>query len=369
MTSLPVLSLPRYHSGSFCPPGVICAGDGSSQNERSLEDQLHQAKVSFAHEESNYCPAGVVGAGDGSSMTERYTDFFVHRTAQPSSTSPAAETSKTETETFMDATVISTGSCSAAAPPGAKARSAFASGNISQVESVGSASGLKHRVAKAVLASAKKMDPHLDVDLVEALMEGLSGEEAMTLVRDFISVPEAQGGDEDFNEGTRNGTTEGGFQEKMSGNEDGDGEPGAEYELLDGEWTWEKIKDRLKENPGRSVCVVAGAGGLAVVATPGIFSGPALWLLGFGPGGVVAGSWAASIHSTIGIVAAGSKFAIMQSAGAGGAGLAIVNSAIQGGAWVVAGMSALYTGVNEFLSDDDAKESEGEQKPWFESWL
>lgn len=52
-------------------------------------------------------------------------------------------------------------------------------------------------------------------------------------------------------------------------------------------------------------------------------------------------SIASGIQSVIGNVAAGSVFAIAQSAGAGGAGLAAVNAAIQGGGAVVMGSSGV----------------------------
>ena len=81
---------------------------------------------------------------------------------------------------------------------------------------------------------------------------------------------------------------------------------------------------------------VAGAvvGGTALVVAAPI----ALPVLGFGAGGVAAGSAAAAVHGVIGNVVAGSVFATLQSAGAAGlagttyAGLAAVGAA--GGAAV-----------------------------------
>jgi hypothetical protein len=49
----------------------------------------------------------------------------------------------------------------------------------------------------------------------------------------------------------------------------------------------------------------------------------------------IIGTIAAGIHSTIGNVVAGSVFATLQSAGAGGTGLAVVNGAIQVGGAVL----------------------------------
>ncbi|KAH9893777.1 hypothetical protein F4778DRAFT_748456 [Xylariomycetidae sp. FL2044] len=70
---------------------------------------------------------------------------------------------------------------------------------------------------------------------------------------------------------------------------------------------------------GGTVC----AAGLITVAAPAAVVG----LAGFGSGGVVGGSLAAAIQGGIGNVAAGSAFAICQSAGAGGAGATVVSMA------------------------------------------
>ncbi|OJJ59324.1 hypothetical protein ASPSYDRAFT_67485 [Aspergillus sydowii CBS 593.65] len=73
----------------------------------------------------------------------------------------------------------------------------------------------------------------------------------------------------------------------------------------------------------------------AVVAFPSLMVTPALSAAGFGAAGVKACSLAAGAHSVIGNIAAGSVFATMQSAGAGGAGLAALNGATQVGAAAV----------------------------------
>ncbi|KAK0726408.1 hypothetical protein B0T21DRAFT_413742 [Apiosordaria backusii] len=72
-----------------------------------------------------------------------------------------------------------------------------------------------------------------------------------------------------------------------------------------------------------------------------LFAAPLFAAAGFGPGGIIAGSIAAAAQSMIGNVVAGSVFAILQSAGAGGAGAAVVNGVIQGlGTGVAAGVLA-----------------------------
>ncbi|KAL4900589.1 hypothetical protein BDW74DRAFT_161739 [Aspergillus multicolor] len=77
------------------------------------------------------------------------------------------------------------------------------------------------------------------------------------------------------------------------------------------------------------------AAGLTVAAAPGIVITLVLSALGFTAGGVKAGSLAAGAHGLHGNVVAGSLFAVLQSAGAGGAGLAVLNGAAQVGGLAV----------------------------------
>ncbi|RTE74595.1 hypothetical protein BHE90_010963 [Fusarium euwallaceae] len=65
--------------------------------------------------------------------------------------------------------------------------------------------------------------------------------------------------------------------------------------------------------------------GLALLLAPVHTANLALGFMGF-EAGVIGGSFAAFIHSCIGNVAAGSPFAVLQSAGAGGYGMAIVSN-------------------------------------------
>ncbi|OIW31334.1 hypothetical protein CONLIGDRAFT_680044 [Coniochaeta ligniaria NRRL 30616] len=83
------------------------------------------------------------------------------------------------------------------------------------------------------------------------------------------------------------------------------------------------------------VVVVVG-----MVAMPGVVTAPVLGLLGFGSGGVAAGSIAASAQAGIGNVVAPSAFATLQSAGAGGAGIVVVNTVVQGAGVLVGGVTA-----------------------------
>ncbi|CAG1972590.1 unnamed protein product [Fusarium graminearum] len=88
------------------------------------------------------------------------------------------------------------------------------------------------------------------------------------------------------------------------------------------------------------------ATGVAIVAVPAIVAGPILGALGFGAAGVAAGSTAAGVQSGIGSVAAGSLFATLQSASAGGYGVAIVHGAVQAVGAVVGarGIGAWFRG-------------------------
>ncbi|OCF54491.1 hypothetical protein L486_08040 [Kwoniella mangroviensis CBS 10435] len=91
-----------------------------------------------------------------------------------------------------------------------------------------------------------------------------------------------------------------------------------------------------KDHPYQSAAAVVTIG---VVACPGLVVGPALNVVGFGSGGVQAGSVAAATQSAIGNVASGGLFSICQSAAMGGAGCATINTAVQGSACMAAGGS------------------------------
>ncbi|CAI6338399.1 unnamed protein product [Periconia digitata] len=82
-----------------------------------------------------------------------------------------------------------------------------------------------------------------------------------------------------------------------------------------------RVRDWVLQHPRETTAIVLAViiGIVIVIATPHILSA-----VGFTVGGVAAGSVAASIQSGIGLVTAGSTFAILQSAGAGGTGLAVV---------------------------------------------
>ncbi|KAI2787065.1 hypothetical protein POX_f07421 [Penicillium oxalicum] len=96
------------------------------------------------------------------------------------------------------------------------------------------------------------------------------------------------------------------------------------------------------ENPILAACAVVGTTGATILAAPGLATAPVLSSLGFTMNGIQAGSAAATAHSWIGNIVAGSAMAIGQSAGAGGNGLVIVNGAAQlGGAVMTLGSAGI----------------------------
>ncbi|CVK88632.1 uncharacterized protein FMAN_04800 [Fusarium mangiferae] len=100
------------------------------------------------------------------------------------------------------------------------------------------------------------------------------------------------------------------------------------------------------------------ATGAVLAIAPAVAVTPVLAGLGFGAGGIVAGSTAAGIQSGIGSVVAGSTFATLQSAGAGGAGLAVVNGVAQGAGAVIAatGLTTKLKGQSNGDNDNGDQE-------------
>ncbi|KAH7116866.1 hypothetical protein B0J11DRAFT_537743 [Dendryphion nanum] len=97
----------------------------------------------------------------------------------------------------------------------------------------------------------------------------------------------------------------------------------------------------------------------SVAAAPAavVLAPVALAAVGFGAGGVVAGSVAAGMQAGIGNVAAGSAFAILQSAGAGGAGIVIVQGVA--GGLTAAGAAVLNSpDIIKAIKKDDKQNKE-----------
>ncbi|RAR08312.1 c6 finger domain-containing protein [Stemphylium lycopersici] len=101
----------------------------------------------------------------------------------------------------------------------------------------------------------------------------------------------------------------------------------------------EHTKDWIEEHPGETsgivACVLAAPAGAAI-------AGGVLHMVGFTATGVAAGSAAAAAQSGIGSVTAGSPFALLQSAGAGGAAATLIKGLAAGTATAAAiGATAL----------------------------
>ncbi|KAK4159828.1 hypothetical protein QBC43DRAFT_373515 [Cladorrhinum sp. PSN259] len=109
---------------------------------------------------------------------------------------------------------------------------------------------------------------------------------------------------------------------------------------------------------------VAAIGAAAVIAPGALIVGPVLGFFGFSSGGVIAGSIAAGVQGMIGNVAAGSLFAICQSAAAGGAGAAVLTgAAAQAGGVVAAVAATAAVALNESgkkAEEDENGDNDGE---------
>ncbi|EHK25589.1 uncharacterized protein TRIVIDRAFT_229678 [Trichoderma virens Gv29-8] len=103
----------------------------------------------------------------------------------------------------------------------------------------------------------------------------------------------------------------------------------------------------VKQN---SVPIAVAGAGIFIAAVPGIITGPIMGiagLMGFTSGGIAAASIASGAQASIGSVAAGSGFAVMQSAAAGGYGLGILTGIVQ----AVGGITAAsYYGINSWVN-------------------
>ncbi|KAI1746473.1 hypothetical protein F4782DRAFT_536438 [Xylaria castorea] len=104
-------------------------------------------------------------------------------------------------------------------------------------------------------------------------------------------------------------------------------------------------------NPGKTAAMAAGA---VLIAAPMAAMAPVLGAAGFGANGIVAGSVAAGVQSSIGSVGAGSLFATLTSAGAGGSGVAAASI----GAQVVAGVGAASAGLMSIFGKKKNQEGE-----------
>ncbi|KAL5083293.1 hypothetical protein Trisim1_001802 [Trichoderma cf. simile WF8] len=105
-----------------------------------------------------------------------------------------------------------------------------------------------------------------------------------------------------------------------------------------------QLRKTAWENPLLTAATVVTGTGLLVVAAPAIVTAPIISLAGaagFTSGGIAATSAATTVHASIGNVAAGSIFATLQSAAAGGYGVGVLTGAAQTAGGAVAGAGGL----------------------------
>ncbi|KAI1027259.1 hypothetical protein LB504_007719 [Fusarium proliferatum] len=114
-------------------------------------------------------------------------------------------------------------------------------------------------------------------------------------------------------------------------------------------------KMQLLQNMTSTAMIATGA---VLAIAPAVAVTPVLAGLGFGAGGIVAGSTAAGIQSGIGSIVAGSAFATLQSAGAGGFGLAVVNGVVQAAGVVVGGSGVAAKLKGQGNGDNDNGDQE-----------
>ncbi|KAF3904713.1 hypothetical protein ABW20_dc0100097 [Dactylellina cionopaga] len=129
-------------------------------------------------------------------------------------------------------------------------------------------------------------------------------------------------------------------------------------------WSWEFVEEVTKKTKiqrnvkiAKRVAIGVGVAGCTVVTTA-LLAPLILPVIGFGSAGVGAGTLAATWHSAVGLVEAGSVFAILQSAGAGGAAGAAAITAVGlggGSAAVAAGAAGVIAGTveSQTLKEED----------------
>ncbi|KAK0762512.1 hypothetical protein N5P37_005329, partial [Trichoderma harzianum] len=105
-----------------------------------------------------------------------------------------------------------------------------------------------------------------------------------------------------------------------------------------------QLRKTAWDNPLLTAATVVTGTGLLVIAAPAIVTAPIISLAGaagFTSGGIAATSAATTVHASIGNVAAGSIFATLQSAAAGGYGVGVLTGAAQTAGGAVAGAGGL----------------------------
>ncbi|KAF3073856.1 hypothetical protein CFAM422_004231 [Trichoderma lentiforme] len=119
----------------------------------------------------------------------------------------------------------------------------------------------------------------------------------------------------------------------------------------------QQVAGIVKQHP---VPVAVASTGLLIAAVPAIITAPIMGiagLMGFTSGGIAAASIASGAQAGMGSVAAGSSFAVMQSAAAGGYGLGILTGIIQAVGGVAAAVGGIGVGIQAWLGASAGKDA------------
>ncbi|KAM0453467.1 hypothetical protein ACHAO4_005060 [Trichoderma viride] len=123
-------------------------------------------------------------------------------------------------------------------------------------------------------------------------------------------------------------------------------EPSAQSPADGAQSTAQRLGKAARENPMLAAAAVVTGAGVAVVAAPALIIAPIMGIagmVGFTPAGVAGASIASALQASIGNVAAGSLFATIQSAAAGGYGVAALTGTAQAVGGAVAGAGSIGT--------------------------
>lgn len=123
-------------------------------------------------------------------------------------------------------------------------------------------------------------------------------------------------------------------------------EPPAQSSADGAQSTTQRLSKAARENPMLAAATVVTGAGVAVIAAPALITAPIMGIagmVGFTPAGVAGASIASALQASIGNVAAGSIFATIQSAAAGGYGVAALAGTAQAVGGAVAGAGSIGT--------------------------
>ncbi|UKZ91103.1 uncharacterized protein TrAFT101_006099 [Trichoderma asperellum] len=123
-------------------------------------------------------------------------------------------------------------------------------------------------------------------------------------------------------------------------------EPSAQLSADGAQTAVQRLGKAARENPMLAAATVVTGAGVAVVAVPALITAPIMGIAGmagFTQAGIAGASIASALQASIGNVAAGSIFATVQSAAAGGYGVAALAGTAQAVGGAVAGAGSIGT--------------------------